>query len=375
MADECLVFVRGLHLPWNQGEVVLAKSFVELLAKVYESVRVVGFVDFVRGFEGFWQNPPDNVEVVYLRGVREVKSYCRGLNVSDKRVDVHFLNYSLCWASPSLLLEARRVFVYQFALQNVRALSTFFRVNALSLASTVVDKLYVVTTSPQVYSYVMRLGFRRVYYIPAPLSHHYLSIGEHSVATDSKSIVYLGHPDLARFPIHKLLPVFIKLARKGFEFEFRVYLSKIGYKDYEGFYKVLKRVIERYGLSSRIVAVLKNLSDEEKYAILRSSNIFLFPALTETAVDPPLSVLEAMVFGCCVIATNVQSLPYILRNGRGITLDKNDLPIELFRVVTKFLRDDSYKIHEIKRKAREYAIRYHIIAPLHILSQIINSSS
>ena len=49
--------------------------------------------------------------------------------------------------------------------------------------------------------------------------------------------------------------------------------------------------------------------------LYNSSDVMLGPFLKPSAVDPPITLLEAMSCGKIMIASNVQSMPYIIKDG------------------------------------------------------------
>lgn len=70
------------------------------------------------------------------------------------------------------------------------------------------------------------------------------------------------------------------------------------------------------------IIVTGRLSDGEVGALLRRSDLFVFPTLADTF---PLVVLEAMAQGCAVLASNVGGIPYQLQDGCGVLLPPGDV--------------------------------------------------
>lgn len=324
----------------------------------------MSIVDFIRGFEGNWQVDYDNVNVVYTS---RIDGLFINKVVDSSDFDLHISNMSLFNVPWSVLAKAQRIFIYQYALKNVRAMSTYLRFGAVSLVSMFSRKLNIITTSVLAYDYARRLH-SKVFYVPAPVQVARMGACK-EVSGDSLEVMYMGHADLARFPLHKVFPVLVRLWREGYNYRFNIYLSKQGYKDYKSFYEVVKRLIERYKLDENVSVVVKNLSEKEKQEVFARADIFVYPAVAEATVDPPLTVLEAMGYGLCTIATDVQSLPYILKN-RGMLVSRNNITVELYNVLRE-LMDNPRLIKEYSFRAHCYVRRMHYDPPSKIIRDII----
>jgi len=89
---------------------------------------------------------------------------------------------------------------------------------------------------------------------------------------------------------------------------------------------IMRLILKKYNLSKVVAVSAKNFGEEDKSKILAESHVYLYPSLCEGAMDPPLTILEAMTYGLCIVATKVQSIPYIVGYGkRGILLSRPTL--------------------------------------------------
>lgn len=149
----------------------------------------------------------------------------------------------------------------------------------------------------------------------------------------------MGHGSYQRFPYDRILKAVLRLKKEGYEVMLNAYVSELGYVNYTEFIEGFKRVINRFSLEGFAKVHLGNLSEAEKWRTICENNVVLFPSLVATAVDPPLIILEAMCMGKCVIATSIQSIPYLLREGRGIIIDKRNLEDKLYEVLKKLIDD------------------------------------
>ena len=68
--------------------------------------------------------------------------------------------------------------------------------------------------------------------------------------------------------------------------------------------------------------------------------------------------MEALSAGLCVVSTDVQSIPYVLREGKGIIVRKGRLATELYNVLKRLLKEPG-AIQSISTRALEYAKYVH----------------
>ena len=152
--------------------------------------------------------------------------------------------------------------------------------------------------------------------MPAPIIFPATTFCVHEPTTSLK-ILYLGHGSYLRFPYDKVLNALAKLRREGYAVKFVAYISKLGYADYQQFGKSFCNSLN---CTDRNIVELHiaNLSEPEKYNAICDSDVLLYPALVDAAIDPPLVILEAMSLGKCVIATSLRSIPHLLSNNAGV---------------------------------------------------------
>src|SRR5258708_22366907 len=76
----------------------------------------------------------------------------------------------------------------------------------------------------------------------------------------------------------------------------------------------------RYGIETHLE--MRSLLPKNKVpCVLKSADIFLN---TSSIDNTPVSVLEAMAAGLCVVSTNVGGIPYLLESGREAFLVRQD---------------------------------------------------
>lgn len=122
-------------------------------------------------------------------------------------------------------------------------------------------------------------------------------------------------------------------------------LSMAGW-DEDGTLKDCQDLVDKLKLGDH-VHFLGRLTKEEVYGISENNEIFLHTMLVD---NTPISVLEAMATGLCIVATNVGGIPDLIRNGEnGLTVSPQN-PREMAEAIKRYLLD-----WEFARKLRENA--------------------
>ena len=356
MNKRAIVISKGLHPPWNMGEVALARNFAYILALLYDNVSIYSTVDKMRGTLGPFGDKLE-LSVKYYRSDEDLRTAVMKELGRDPHVDVHFVNASLT----GFLSLVRRAFLYQFAYNIFNDPKLIARsIGALSL--TYLSNVRILTTAFSSYTWLRSFFRRRYYYVPAPISepryNKELTIDNNS--SDGLKILYLGHGSYLRFPYNKVLKAILRLRKEGYNVRLNVYVSKLGYVNYESFARGLRMMIEKLGLENVVKLHVGNLSEAEKWKIIGESDVMLFPSLVNAAIDPPLVVLEAMFMGKCVVASSIQSIPYLLGEGRGIIINWHNLELGLYEAL-KTLYNNRALLRECGARSREWVIMHHSI--------------
>ncbi len=357
MNDKAIVILKGLHPPWNMGEVVLSRNFVNILMKLYDDIDVHSTVDDERGP---LESSEDGLQlpVKYYHNEEELRSNLLRNLSAHLQADIHFINASLK-SFHNIIRMARRIFLYQFA-YNVFNDPKIIIHSIGALPLTYISKVRIITTALAPYNNLRRLFKRHYYYVPAPidLPTYSRELMSADCAYNGLKVLYLGHGSYLRFPYDKILKAIFKLKKEGYDVKFNIYISKLGYVNYMKFVRDLRRIIEKLSLETLIKIHLENLSEYKKWQIISENSILLFPSLVSAAIDPPLVILEAMFMGKCVIATSVQSISYLLKEGRGIVIDQRDLEYNIYEAL-KFLDSNHEVFKEYCMRAKKWAERNH----------------
>jgi len=80
---------------------------------------------------------------------------------------------------------------------------------------------------------------------------------------------------------------------------------------------LLLRMAFKEGIERNLQIIYRRLSTKEKVSLYSNADVILFPFSKsyKGAVDPPLTLLEAMSCGGIVVASKVLSIPWVVRDG------------------------------------------------------------
>jgi glycosyltransferase involved in cell wall biosynthesis len=357
MSRKAAVVSHGLHPPWNMGEVVLARNFTKILAELYDEVSVLSTVDEVRGSsEGLDIKPPFDIK--FYSDEEKLKIAVLDELSSNSYIDIHLINTSLV-KFLNATRKASRVYFYQFA-YNIFNDPNLILHSIGALPLTYLSNIKIITTSPCSYIRFHKFFRRNYCYIPAPIEPPVFN-EESSLIEESDGrlkIFYLGHGSYLRFPYDKVLKAISRLKKERNNIEFNLYISKQGYANYAEFIVGLEKTIKKLNLEKAVKIHLKNLSEDEKWSVIRENHVLLFPSLTNAAIDPPIVVLEAMFMGKCVIATPIQSIPYLLGGGRGIIVERRNLGDSIYESL-RILEGDRKLLEEYGISSKKWVAKTH----------------
>jgi len=357
MSRKAIVVSRGLHPPWNMGEVVLARNFTKILTELYDEVNVFSTVDEVRGSsEGLDTKPPFDIK--FYSDEERLKIAVLDELSSNPYIDIHLINTSLV-KFLNATRKAGRVYFYQFA-YNIFNDPNLILHSIGALPLTYLSNIKIITTSPCSYIRFHNFFRRNYYYIPAPIEPPVFNekSGLIEEPDDRLKIFYLGHGSYLRFPCDKVLKAILRLKKESSNIELNLYISKQGYANYAEFTVGLEKTIKKLSLEKVVKIHLKNLSEDEKWGILRENDVMLFPALLNAAMDPPLVVLEAMFMGKCIIATSIQSISHLLGRNRGIIVDQRNLEDNIYKAL-RTLEDNRTLLEEYGISSKRWVAKTH----------------
>jgi len=159
-----------------------------------------------------------------------------------------------------------------------------------------------------------------------PLSKH-LVRAKLGLPKEAKIILYIGDLRPTRFPDVKVLRVMEELAKEFPEALLLIFTPESN-SNIKRAHEIFRKA-EILSLADRVKVYVKNLSEKEKRSIYAASDIFFFPESgSRTAVEPPLTALEAMASGVVVFAPKLSALSEIIANDEnGFLFETNDSTI------------------------------------------------
>ena len=132
-----------------------------------------------------------------------------------------------------------------------------------------------------------------------------------------------------------------------------IHLTMIGPDKNDGTLAAVRGLVRRLSLEEH-VEIAGPVAKSEVPARLAEADIFL----NTTNVDnTPVSVLEAMACGLCVVTTNVGGIPYIVQDGADALLVRRDSPFEMADAIRNILNDE-WLARSLSKNARRRVMAF-----------------
>lgn len=116
-----------------------------------------------------------------------------------------------------------------------------------------------------------------------------------------------------------------------------------------GFPQIIKRMVKDLNLTSRVHCLNHR---EDAMAIMKDCDIFILPSLSEAR---PRSIIEAMLMGKCVLATEVGGIPTLIKHGETGLLVKSKDSHSLGDAMEKLIIEKDLR-HDLSIKAQKHAL-------------------
>jgi len=370
---ETYILAKGLHAPYNLGEAVILRNLVRVMFEVYgDQLKVISLVDHSRYQRSVTDPRVSYVEPTcnfYVDSLRVAVQALRSIPARKSRAtSIHVSGISHL-AAMSILRQIGgklRLIPHFYLLQHSYMTRHFAELNNLSLHIQSRLASGAITTSPAIASALKSFGFGQVHHIPPPTDVEALRPGDKrlgvkrlnrdlqlSINVDSFVMVYLGHINPLRFPYEVLLRAARMLGSKGVPWEFVVLTPS--FRRNALFAKEVLESAKNLRVSDRVHIAVVDLAEDAKAAAYNAGDLVLFPSHGPTAVDPPLTVLEAMACGRVVLASPVQSVPLVItQNENGLLADFRS-PKETCELMYSLYRDEERR-GRIGAKARSLMV-------------------
>ena len=267
----------------------------------------------------------------------------------------------------------------------------FFRSNQIVTVHDVIPLLFKKFHKKQFiyFKLLLRFGLKKARYILTPSNHSKELLQQiYNLTDDRIKVIYNGadtkteSPDKINTQLKEKYILYVgRICRmkniRGLIESFGTVADKIPHKliivgnDWKAFIEELCFANIDFRLRERII-YKQDISEFEKFSLLRNADLMVFPSLYEGFGLPPI---EAMANGCPVIVSNNSSLPEICGNGAYYIDPKSNA--EISNAIIKVLRNSELRnelIEKGKQRAAFFKWEFSAIKHLHIFEQISECS-
>jgi len=338
---------RDVHPPWISGEPAITRGLINCLQGNQGKLRLslITTIDATRchdtkGLTDFIKRLDDYILMQSSRNYYSSSIVLwRGLAKLTERKNIDIIHMiSVCpfiFAPLSRLIGGthRPKFVRHILMPYFQSEGSLrYAINPIRRAfySKFVDD--IVVTSPLTKKWLIKLNIlgknKRIFVIPPPLDCEFFKPLTHRQKTGlfppdcDYRILYIGPMSPARFPVVNVLETVKILKKNGLNVNLLV-LARGTEFDYLWVNTINKRAT-KMGLNKNVTACVKTLSEEEKLDYYNSADSVIFPWTRSFvgAVEPPLTLLEAMSCGKIVVASKVEGITQIVEHDtNGILVD------------------------------------------------------
>jgi D-inositol-3-phosphate glycosyltransferase len=168
---------------------------------------------------------------------------------------------------------------------------------------------------------------------------------------EAKKLLYIGNIRKTRFPDDWVFGILSEIKKQYPEILLSIYAPSTSENQIRK-YEMLRKA-RMLGILRNVSIHVENLSERQISMVYADADAFLFPSMENGgAVEPPLTVLEAMSSGTPVLATNTLSLGEIIRdNENGLIVCPADRSELVDRLSMLFV--GSHEAEEYSRNARK----------------------
>lgn len=390
MSNKILFLADNFHPPWCEGTITILRGWTYALETCLDSeVKVFSWIDETEsattccGFRGD-QNPciiyikPDNLCTLINFLIRYlvhpntfIHMWYRFASIVRQAIFIqHLLKHRTRELSSYEILHvhniSQRLFIREFHrnLRNKLFISHMTSsIESLLYPSNLIKKVHgVAITSPKAYNSMKRLYPEAKAFLipPIPFLPSRLPSASKSLITppinvtreldilyNLKSrgygiILYIGNVNVYRFPQE----LFIKMLKKLKESNFLLLIITPPNLSNLQYLVKLERLAKKFQVTRNVLLYAKILDIYEKEKVFEIADIFIYPPSREKylAVDPPLSLIEALVKDKYVIASAVQSVPLLIKLSEfGEIVKGNDKYYDNFvTILENAIRKDAY---------------------------------
>ena len=364
------VYTRGLNPPYTEGHVALARSIARAITLTGWTTLVLNFRysgpdNAVHGNTGIRSGLRFEVRIPGIgrnRILHERNSLAASVVRSSilesalvpllfahelcaKTSLVHLVN---CFMLPRMLVRLVKrtpviAHVYQIPTE-VTTLNLHLRVDAY------------VASSKRIAKYLESHYSHRcpVFVVPPAVDAQYFEAGN-NLPPLGKIGLYVGNLSENRFP-DELLEVLARIIRMDSDVAFRL-IAPINQVNF-GRAQEIVTMCRKLRIDDRVDVLVQNMDDEEKLREYSAAKFFLFAPARECqeAIEPPLTLLEALASGLPVLATDTYSASEAVTSGKnGFVVDASNY-LKLAELAIEILQADASQWHTWSLQARRSAL-------------------
>jgi glycosyltransferase involved in cell wall biosynthesis len=345
--QEVLVLGRGVHPPWNEGTRMIARSLAEAAGEL-RPTRVISLTG--RGFAGDTGDELsiDHVEARFGNGAASDWLALPAIAARGRRIAAggnvgvaHLVGVPLALA-PAMRARGPRV-VAHVALAEHAYASRLERLRAFT-AWRAFDPWIdaYAATSPAVREALAQRGVseRKLHLVPPPVSLELFRPVERTsaraalgIAPEAFAVVYMGTVSPLRFPAEMVVRALQKAATRVPGLRLDVF-APVRTHEYNLDFARGHLAAAAVGSATPLHVHLEDLPDESKSEVFSAADLVILPFATAVAVEPPLTLLEAMACEAAVAVTPAANRSGLVRQSEtGMTFgDAEELAARIVEV-------------------------------------------
>jgi len=179
---------------------------------------------------------------------------------------------------------------------------------------------------------------------------------------DAFIIAYMGNLKHERFPL-QLVKEIKRLKTELGRDDIILFIISRPLPVNKSWGNLIKKCAASLNIMDNVILKIETIQEAEKVLILNTPDVFIFPfqqsilnLQDRVVIDPPITMLEAMSCGKLVIASNILSIPYIIKDGiNGFLVEPGDLEGLKQKIIE--VVEGNYDTRTIEENARKTIVR------------------
>lgn len=324
------VVARGVHPPWNEGTRVIARNIASALEQAHHPTRTISLTEaqFAK-YEPHSGNKIRHVSSSLSYGIApdylylsQIAGRVNLLNRGSEACAIHLVGAPLA-LSPFISGSGRKI-ISHVTLSNQVYLSFGERMRA-HLGWRLFDRWVDVyaCTSEQIRRDLLRRGHspHKLCVIPPPVDTDCFKPTPREEARaalhldpDAFLVAYVGTISPRRFPAEEMVRALNSVVMGERKLQMEIYAPVATHRRNKKWAN--DNVLEQAKQANFLINMhLKDLTETEKALLYSAVDVVLLPFTAAVAVEPPLTLLEAMSCGALVLAAPFANRSQVVRQG------------------------------------------------------------